>query len=120
MLRHITAFTLATMAAASLSLAAADAVQIQLRGKYYVSPATVQIIVAVEPNERNRMLRLEADGEGMYRSTEIPLAGASEKRLHTVQFKNLTGGAYVLRAEIFAEGDRMLAMAEDDLIVSGR
>ena len=46
--------------------------------------------VTVEPNDANRTLWIEADGDGMYTASEIQLNGANEKRLHQVMFKSLT------------------------------
>ena len=80
-----------------------DIVEIRLRGRYYAEPATVQITVAVEPDAVNRTLRVEADSERMFRSSEITLAGAGEKRIHTLEFKNLPAGEYTLSAQVFSD-----------------
>lgn len=95
-----------------------DIVEIRLRGRYYAEPATVQVTVAVEPNADNRVLRIEVDGDRMYRSSEITLAGADEKRIHTIQFKNLTAGEYVLSAQVYSDTE-MRAVASQGLSVSG-
>ena len=57
---------------------AKEVVEILLRGHYYVEPATVQITVAVEPDEKNRALRIEADGERLFRASELSLEGAEK------------------------------------------
>jgi hypothetical protein len=97
---------------------AKEVVEILLRGHYYVEPATVQITVAVEPDEKNRALRIEADGERLFRASELSLEGASAKRMHAVEFKNLPAGNYVLRAEVLGSND-VRGMAEQELVVSG-
>lgn len=97
---------------------AKEVVEILLRGHYYVEPATVQITVAVEPDAKNRSLRIEADGERLFRASELVLDGAEEKRIHAVEFKNLPAGNYVLRAEVLGAGD-VRGMAEQELVVSG-
>ena len=79
---------------------ARDVVEMRLHGRYFVEPATVRILVAVEPDAENRALLIEADGDAMYRSSELTLSGADEKRLHSVEFRNLPAGDYVLRAEV--------------------
>ena len=79
---------------------ARDVVEMRLFGHYFAEPATVRITVAVEPDAENRMLRVEADGEEMFRASEIELAGADEKRLHSLEFRNLKAGYYTLRAEV--------------------
>jgi hypothetical protein len=84
---------------------ARDVVEIRLYGRYFVAPATVRILLAVEPNEENRALVIEADGDQMFRSSELTLAGASEKRLHSIEFRNLPAGYYTLRAEVRSAHD---------------
>lgn len=97
---------------------AREVVEILLRGRYFVEPATVQITVAVEPDKANRALRIEADGDQLFRASELTLAGASEKRLHAVEFKNLPAGTYTLRAQVLSSDD-VRGMASQELVVSG-
>jgi hypothetical protein len=78
----------------------------------------VQITVAVEPDAKNRSLRIEADGERLFRASQLTLDGATEKRIHAVEFKNLPAGNYVLRAEVLGAED-VRGMAEQELVVSG-
>ena len=80
-------------------------------------PATVQFTITIEPDERNRMLRLEADAGGYYRSTEATLEGAGQKRVHQIEFRNLPSGAYTVRAEVIAGGDDVRGMAVQNMIV---
>ena len=54
-------------------------VEIRMRGFVYVAPATMPFVVSVRPDADNRMLRVEADGEAMYRSSEVVLEGDREK-----------------------------------------
>jgi hypothetical protein len=95
-----------------------DIVELRLRGRYYAEPATVQITVAVEPDAVNRTLRVEADSERMFRSSEITLSGAGEKRIHTLEFKNLPAGEYTLSAQVFSNRE-MRGVATQQLTVSG-
>lgn len=97
---------------------AKEVVEILLRGHYFVEPATVQITVAVEPDAKNRSLRIEADGERLFRASQLSLDGATEKRIHSVEFKNLPAGNYILRAEVLGAED-VRGMAEQELVVSG-
>jgi hypothetical protein len=106
------------VALSGTSGSAKDNVEIRLNGRFFAEPATVQLIVAVEPNAENRRLRVEADGDNMYRSTEIDLAGASEQRLHTVEFKNLSAGGYTLRAQVLSN-DTVRSQAEQEIMVTG-
>jgi hypothetical protein len=95
----------------------AQRVEIRLQGRYYAEPATVRILVAVEPDATNRVLRIEADGEQMFRSSEFSLTEDAGKRFYTVEFKNLAAGAYVVRAEVLSSTTRV-AEAEEPLIVT--
>lgn len=95
-----------------------DIVEIRLRGRYYAEPATVQIVIAVEPDAVNRALRVEAESERMFRSSEITLAGAGEKRIHTLEFKNLPAGDYTLSAQVYSRSE-MRAVARQQLTVNG-
>lgn len=97
---------------------ARDVVEIRLHGRYFIEPATVRILVAVEPDAANRALRIEADGDSMYRSSELTLSGAGEKRLHSVEFRNLPAGHYTLRAEVRSAHD-VRGSASHDLVVTG-
>ena len=99
---------------------AEEPVKIQVTGRYFAEPATVHITVAVEPNQQNRVLRVEADGDNFFRSADVTLAGENEPRYHTLWFKNLPAGDYVVRATLLSRKTE-IAMAETPLIVmSGR
>ena len=108
----------ALITAGTIAVHAGELIEIRLRGHYYAEPATVQITVAVEPGTNNRALVVEADGEHYFRSSALVLDGEKEKRLHTVEFKNLPAGVYTLRAEVRSAAE-VLAMASQDLVVTG-
>jgi hypothetical protein len=54
----------------------------------------------------------------MYRSSELTLSGASEKRLHNVEFRNLPAGYYTLRAQVRSSHD-VRGSASQELVVTG-
>jgi hypothetical protein len=110
--------TAALLTVAALNIGASDVVEIRLHGRYYSEPATVQITVAVEPDHANRVLRVEADGDRMFRATEVTLSGELDKRLHVVEFKNLPAGEYELRAEVLSR-DAVRGLARQEVTVSG-
>ena len=92
--------------------------ELRISGRYFAEPATVRITVAVEPDADNRMLRVEADGDEMFRASEVELAGAGEKRLHTLEFRNLKAGYYTLRAEVHS-ARALRGTAEQKVVVTG-
>jgi hypothetical protein len=101
-----------------LSGDARNVVEMRLYGHYFAEPATVRITVAVEPDAGNRMLRIEADSEDMFRASEFSLSGADEKRLHSLEFKNLPAGHYTLRAEVRSD-TAVRGMATQEVVVTG-
>jgi hypothetical protein len=110
-------FTVLVMAFAASFVSANEIVEMRLSGHYYSGPATVLITVSVEPDSRNRMLRLEADGDNLFRSTEQALSGASEQRVHTIEFKSLPSGHYTLRAQVLSGEEKVRGEAVQELVV---
>lgn len=113
-----TALTVSLVALAGAAGSAKDDVEIRLSGHYFAAPATVQMIIAVEPSAENRTLRVEADGDNMFCSTEVQLAGDKERRLHTIQFKNLAAGEYTLRAQVLSKSS-VRSEATQAIMVTG-
>ena len=120
MVREIVRFTalILPLAAVSGTVGAKDNVEIRLSGHFFAEPATVQMVVAVEPNAENRVLRVEADGDNMFCATEVSLQGDKEQRLHTIQFKNLAAGEYTLRAQVLSTSS-VRSQAEQGIMVTG-
>jgi hypothetical protein len=112
------AFIISLAALTGVAGSAKDNVEIRLAGHFFAEPATVQLVVAIEPDAENRTLRVEADGDTMFCATEIELAGAKEQRLHTIQFKNLSAGGYTLRAEVLSNS-AVRSQATQELMVTG-
>jgi hypothetical protein len=89
---------------------AAEVVELRLHGHYFAEPATVHVTITVEPDAQNRVLRIEADSQQMF--------GANEKRVHSIQFKNLPAGFYTLRAEV-RSANEIRGTARQELTVTG-
>jgi hypothetical protein len=115
---RFTALILPLMALSGAAGSAKENVEIRISGHFFAEPATVQLIVAVEPDAENRTLRVEADGDNMFCATELPLAGDREQRLHTIQFKNLAAGGYTLRAQVLSNSS-VRSQAEQEIMVTG-
>ena len=109
-------FAVTTLALGGAATRAQESLKIQISGHYFAEPATVDVLVAVEPNKDNRTLRLEADGDSFFRSSELELTGDTEQRFHNFMFKNIPAGEYVVRA-VLLSGTRELAMAQTNLSV---
>jgi hypothetical protein len=92
-------------------------VEIRLRGRFFTEPATVRVTIAVQPDHDNRVLIVQADGDRLFRSSEVRLDGERGQRIHIVEFKNLPAGEYVLRAEVRSEAE--IRGAVEELLVVG-
>jgi hypothetical protein len=106
--RRTTAFVLVailTMPMLAVRGGAEQIVEIRVRGHYYSAPATVIVNVAVRPDAANHKLLIEAESQRFVRSSVIELEGEGDKRIHTIQFKSLPEGEYVLRAEVRSRTD---------------
>lgn len=73
------------------------------------APATVIVNVVVEPNADNRFLQIEADSEGMYRSSEVPLDGADAPHRLRFELRGLSRGTWSLAAIVKGTSERVLA-----------
>ena len=114
----VTAVILVLGALSTPQSPAKELVEIKVRGYYFAAPATVPMVVAVEPAARNRMLVVEADSDDYFRSSAIELEGENEKRLHTVEFKSLPAGTYEIRARVMSKNG-VLGTAVEGLVVTG-
>jgi hypothetical protein len=122
--KHIGRWTLSVVAAAAVAaggaaLRAQDPLKVQVNGHYYAEPATVDVLVAVEPSKENRVLRVEADGLDFFRASDLALAGETERKYHTVMFRNIPAGDYVIRAVLLSD-QRELASAQTALSVMSK
>ena len=120
-MRRTTAFALVAIITLPMLAVRGDAeqiVEIRVRGHYYSAPATVIVNVAVRPDAANHKLLIEAESERFVRSSVIELEGEGDKRIHTVQFKSLPEGEYILRAEVRSRTD-VRGQAVQTLTVTG-
>ena len=64
------------------------------------APSTVTVRAYVEPHQRNRVLRVEADSGAFYRSSEVQLDGEKAPLLTEFQLKSLPSGDYTVVATL--------------------
>lgn len=116
--RRVVAFVaiFITVGAGTPALGGEDVVELRVRGRYYSEPATVRVTVSVQPDSENRTLVIQADGDRLFRSSHVALDGENGRRIHTVEFKNLPAGQYVLRAEVRSSAE-IRGVAEELLVV---
>jgi hypothetical protein len=74
----------------------AGALEVRISPRVAHAPATILIVVEIEPESSNRYAVIEADGERFSRSSTIPLEGGDSPRTHDVQYRGLPAGHYVI------------------------
>jgi hypothetical protein len=99
---HVVLLSVLVVVIALPSIVAARIVEIRLNTRFAMAPATVRVMVVVEPHAANRTLRVALDGDGMFSSSDIALEGAGEKRVHELYFKSVPAGHYAIVAEVLA------------------
>jgi hypothetical protein len=99
---HVVLLSVLAVVIALPSIVAAPIVAIRLNTRFAMAPATIRVMVVVEPHAANRMLRVALDGDGMFSSSDIALEGEGEKRVHELYFKSVPAGSYAIVAEVLA------------------
>ncbi len=64
------------------------------------APADLYIYVSVARREQNRLLRVTAESQDFYRSSETQLDGEYSARVTVFRFRELPSGVYHIRAEL--------------------
>jgi hypothetical protein len=100
-----------------LPLSAQKQLEMRVPAHILTAPAELQVSLYVEPHRDNRALVVEADGDNMFTSSQLPLEGGTEKRFHLVRFRSLLPGEYVIRATLHS-GDGVRATISTRLVVA--
>ena len=83
----------------------ADELTLRLTPRFVSAPGYLRSLIRVAPHEANRMLRVEIDSAGYYRSSDIQLECASAPTSHFVYWKEVPDGKYDLRVSVLGAGD---------------
>ena len=75
------------------------------------APSFLMVRARIEPRAANRVLRIVADGEDYYRSSEIALDGEAAPRVIQMPFRNVPGGRYDVYAVLTDGSGRERAVA---------
>ena len=76
------------------------------------APADVYIYVSVARRPENRLLRVTAESEDFFCSSETQLDGEYSARVTVVKFRELPPGGYEIRAELVVSGGRTANVAK--------
>lgn len=76
------------------------------------APADLYIYVSVARRSDNRLLRVSAESEDFFRSSETQLDGEYSARVTVVRFRELPPGDYEVRAELIVATGRTVDVAK--------
>jgi len=95
-------------------------VTIRLSPAFSFEPASVRVQVNVLPDADNRVLRVSADSDSFFWSSERQLDGADAPRISEFHCRDLPAGDYSVRAQVIASNGRLRSSAQTDFRVLGR
>jgi hypothetical protein len=88
-------------------------VAVRVSPNFSMAPATIRVVVTVEPDADNRELELVADSGVFYTSSTVQLDGGKAPRLQSFVLKELPAGNYEVSARVLQKnGDKRRASAE--------
>lgn len=81
------------------------------------APAVIQIYVGVQPRAENRLLRVSAESEDFFRSSEAQLDGEQSARMITFTFRGMPEGDYQVSAQLIGSNGRTTDLERCHIIV---
>lgn len=90
--------------------------EIQVSPTISMAPSTILVRVRVEHHANNRGLRVEADSENYFRSTEIELDGENAPLMNEFRFKDLPAGDYIITA-VLRTTERFLSVKRGAVVI---
>jgi len=103
--------------AVSLSSPRLDATE---RLRVHASPRSasdITVYVGIERNPDNRMVRVTAESDDFFRSSEIQLDGDASPRVSVFTFHQLPSGWYDVTVQLYADRDRPAETAKCTVLV---
>lgn len=95
-----------------------DLLGIHLQRTVLDAPAVLRITVTVSRRDVNRSFSVEAESASYYRRSDVPLDGGAAPRLHTIVYRGLPEGLYIIRAELSGVS-KVLAFVRQRAVVRG-
>ncbi len=99
---------------------AASTVSIRVWPIYAIAPATLRVQVVAERSPQNRAMRIAADSQEYFSSSEVSLEGTDAPRVRIVTFRGVPAGEYELVGEVIGEHGTVLGQARAKAVVYER
>jgi hypothetical protein len=84
-----------------------------------MAPANVRVQTRIEANAANRAIEISADSQNFYRSSIIPLDGASAPRINVLEFRGLPGGKYEVTVVLIGDDGRRRGYQRQSINIVG-
>jgi hypothetical protein len=111
---------LAGVSPMATAVSAADRVHIRVWPTTSMAPAHFLVRVIIERNAANRWIRVTAESDDYFGSSEGQLDGQNSSRLRVVQFREVPAGSYDVRAVVLDQNGDVLGSAHAAATVIGR
>jgi hypothetical protein len=95
----------------AVALDASQPVRVRVSPQIAMAPADVIVYVTVERSAENRLLRVSAESENFFRSSEVPLEGEGSARISILHFRELPPGEYDVTADVSGPTGQRRAVA---------
>ncbi len=86
-------------------------VKVRVASTQMLAPADLLVYVTVEKSADNRLLRVTAESEDFFRSSEVPLSGEDSARITILHFRELPSGSYDVKADVVGSNGRRRGLA---------
>ncbi len=95
----------------AVALDADQQVRVRVSPQNAMAPADVLVYVTIERSAENRLLRVSAESEAFFRSSEVPLEGEGSARINILRFRELPSGSYDVTADVLGSTGKRRAVA---------
>ena len=99
------------MLVSAAALDASQQVRVRVSPQNSMAPADVVVYVTVERSADNRLLRVSAESEDFFRSSEVSLEGEGSARISILRFRELPSGEYDVKADVIGSTGQRLGVA---------
>jgi hypothetical protein len=90
---------------------AGEPVKVRVGSHSLFAPADLLIYVTVEKNADNRLLRVTAESDEFFRSSEVQLEGEESARILILHFRDMPSGSYDVKADVVGSNGRRRGLA---------
>jgi hypothetical protein len=111
-MRRGIALLLLSIATSAVGLNAANRLSVKVSPAQALAPAFMRVQATVQPDAGNRSLRVVAQSDDFYRSTEVEIEGDRGPNVRVIEFAGLPSGLYHVDVVLMGnDGQRAAATA---------